>query len=205
MRKILLIIALCMAVRMSFAQRAHDTIVMVDGTRIEAIIQEVSKTEIRYFDPTMSDGPVFVLNTEDIDSVTFHNGMTRHYNTARDAKVNIPNGVTYVSSDGLLQLIYDPDNQMMYLFARKPIMYSSHDVRNIAVTTIHLDDKAYYVVFDLSNKYDGVALMQGQFSFYNNVTFRKYITKHQPESFTIDISYESSHATHEMTKSNQSK
>ena len=200
MKKIVLMFMLCMAVNMSFAQSANDTIVMVDGTQIVGNIREVSKSEIKYLDPDMSDGPVFVLSTEDIDSVTFHNGMTRHYNTIRHAKVNIPNGVTYASSDGMLQLIYDPDNQMMYLFARKPIMYSSHDVRNIAVTTIHLDDKAYYVVFDLSNKYDGVALMQGQFSFYNNVTFRKYITKHQPESFTIDISYESSHATHEMKR-----
>ena len=201
-RGILLALAVLIGAACSYAQ---DVIVTIDERHIDANIQEVSKSEIRYKDPTMLDGPTFVLNTEDVDSITFRNGKTQHFNSRRQAKIDIPNGVNYASADGMLQLIFDPANQMMYLFARKPIMYTSHNVRNIAVTTIRLDDKIFYVVFDLSNKYDGIALMQGQFSFYNNVTFRKYITKHQPESFSIEVSYESSHATHEMKRIDEPK
>ena len=72
---ILLVCALC-----TWMAMAQDIIVTKDAKRIEAKIQEVSSTEIKYKKFTYQDGPVFVLPIADVNSILFENGDVQVYN-----------------------------------------------------------------------------------------------------------------------------
>lgn len=65
----LLVMSFCAAV--AYAQ---DVIIKRDATKIEAVIQEVSKDEIRYKNYSNQSGPTFVLSTDDISSIIYSNG-----------------------------------------------------------------------------------------------------------------------------------
>lgn len=62
---------------------ALDIITTTDGQRIEAKITEVTKHEIKYKDWDNLDGPIFVLETQDISSVTYKNGKVVSYNQGK--------------------------------------------------------------------------------------------------------------------------
>lgn len=53
---------------------AQDVIIKRDATKIEAVIQEVSKSEIRYKNYSNQSGPTFVLSTDEISSIIYSNG-----------------------------------------------------------------------------------------------------------------------------------
>ena len=53
---------------------AQDIIVTNNSERINALITEVSETEIRYKKADNPDGPIFVLPTSDISSILYRNG-----------------------------------------------------------------------------------------------------------------------------------
>ena len=71
----LVVCALC-----TWMAMAQDIIVTKDAKRIEAKIQEVSSTEIKYKKFTYQDGPVFVLSIADVNSILFENGDVQVYN-----------------------------------------------------------------------------------------------------------------------------
>lgn len=201
MKKIVWMCMLCMAVGMSYAQSVADTIVMVDGTQIVANIREVSKAEIKYLDPDMSDGPVFMLETEDISSVTFRNGKKQTYQPVfSHTELDIANAITYLSEDENVRLIYDKDRELMYLFTNQPLMHNTYEVRNIVLTPCDMGDKQFNVIFDLSNKYEALSILKGGYAFISNIKFRKYILKNDPQSFTISLPYETRHITTKVVK-----
>lgn len=203
MKKITLIFILCMAACPGFAQRANDTIVMVDGTPMAVDIREVSKTEIKYLDPTMPDGPVFVLSTEDISSVTFRNGKTNTYQPVfSHTELDIPNAITYISENKEVKLIYDQDKGLMYLFTDYPLMHNTYEVRNIVLAPCNMGDMTFNVIFDLSNKYEAIGILKGGYAFRSNYKLRKYLMKNDPQSFTITLPYETRHASYLVTKTN---
>lgn len=70
----LVVCALC-----TWMAMAQDIIVTKDAKRIEAKIQEVSSTEIKYKKFTYQDGPVFVLPIADVNSILFENGDVQVY------------------------------------------------------------------------------------------------------------------------------
>lgn len=59
---------------------AHDIIVTKKAQKIEAKILEVSTSEIRYKELDNLDGPIFILKTEEINSITYANGKVVIYN-----------------------------------------------------------------------------------------------------------------------------
>lgn len=65
---------------LSLASYAQDIIVTTDAQKIEAKIIEVSKSAIRYKEPDNLDGPTFVLDTEDINTIIYSNGKVVLYN-----------------------------------------------------------------------------------------------------------------------------
>lgn len=60
---------------------AQDIIVTTDAQKIEAKILEVSKTEIKYKEKNNLDGPTFVLETTEINSIIYSNGKVVLYNS----------------------------------------------------------------------------------------------------------------------------
>lgn len=58
---------------------AQDIIVTKDSKKIEAKILEVSKSEIKYKEFDYQDGPTFILETKEINSITYANGKVVVY------------------------------------------------------------------------------------------------------------------------------
>ena len=72
---------------------SHDIIITADSRKIDAKIVEVSKNEIRYKELDNLDGPIFVLEVIDINSVIFSNGKVVLYNHEEyDAKQKVMAG-----------------------------------------------------------------------------------------------------------------
>lgn len=84
---------------------AQDFIVTKDAKKIEAIILEVSKSEIKYKEFDNQEGPTFILDVEDITSVTYSNGKVVLYsqpapdtlsvNSSNHAELNIARVTSY--------------------------------------------------------------------------------------------------------------
>ena len=75
--KLLFCIAMLMTSVIIFAQ---DIIVTTDAQKIEAKILEVSKSEIKYKEKDNIEGPTFVLDTDEINSIIYSNGKVVLYN-----------------------------------------------------------------------------------------------------------------------------
>ena len=70
---------------------AQDIIVMTDGQQMTVNIVEVSKTQIKYRELSNPDGPLFVLETEEISTITFSNGQVKKYtHSSYDQPENTP-------------------------------------------------------------------------------------------------------------------
>ena len=73
----------CMCLLMFMASvlvYANDIIITKDAKKIDAKILEVYKDEIRYKEPDNIDGPVFIMNIADINSIIYQNGKVVLYN-----------------------------------------------------------------------------------------------------------------------------
>lgn len=62
------------------ALSAQDILVTAKAERIEALITEVSPTEIRYKKWNYQDGPTFVVSVNDLSAVIFKNGEVQVFN-----------------------------------------------------------------------------------------------------------------------------
>ncbi len=65
---------------------AQDIIVTAKGERIEALITEVSPTEIRYKKWNFQDGPTFVVGVSDLSAIIFKNGEVQVFNKKETAQ-----------------------------------------------------------------------------------------------------------------------
>ncbi len=59
---------------------AQDVIITNDSRKIDAQIIEVSQTEVKYKEKSNPNGPTFVLNTQEINSIIYANGSVSTYN-----------------------------------------------------------------------------------------------------------------------------
>lgn len=71
MKKLMFLLAMSFC---AVVVHAQDVIIKRDATKIEAVIQEVSKSEIRYKNFSNQTGPTFVLSTDEISSIIYSNG-----------------------------------------------------------------------------------------------------------------------------------
>jgi len=72
MKKLLITFLLLSGLFLSL--KAQDIIITHDAQRIDAVIEEISDTEIRYKRTDNLNGPTFVLSTSKIASIIFKNG-----------------------------------------------------------------------------------------------------------------------------------
>ena len=63
---------------------AQDVIITNDSRKIDAQIIEVSSTEIRYKEKGNPNGPTFVLNTNEINSIIYANGSVSTFNQTQN-------------------------------------------------------------------------------------------------------------------------
>ena len=211
MKKLFLLVTIAATSIFTFAQ---DIIVTKDSKKIDAKILEVSKSEIKYKELDNLEGPTFVLDVAEINSVIYSNGKVVLYdqntaNTSREAKtsaeslpnkldVDIEDGDRYVSEEGTVVLVYDKEKKLMYLHTNKPLMHNSYDVRNITLTMCHFGNKQMTLIFDLANKVNGVAILSGIHTFMSNLDFQRYFKKHMPKEFVIDIPYETQQESYQV-------
>jgi hypothetical protein len=77
MKKILFVLALVMS---AVTMMAEDVIIKTSEEKITGKIIEISSSQVKYNDINMPDGPVFVLNTDEIATIIFSNGQVKVYN-----------------------------------------------------------------------------------------------------------------------------
>ena len=78
MKKLIVLLIGCLSVAQVCV--AQDVIVTRDSKRIDAKVEEISETEVRYHRQDNPDGPVFVLSTSQIASIVFANGEVATFN-----------------------------------------------------------------------------------------------------------------------------
>ena len=77
MRKLFLIVLL--AVSASIYANAHDVIVKRDGERIQAMVMEVNATSVKFKRMDNPNGPVYICNLSDVQSIAYENGKVETY------------------------------------------------------------------------------------------------------------------------------
>lgn len=82
-RKLLTCACAVLTAIVSFSQ---DIILTKDAKKIEAKILEVSKNEITYKEFDYPNGPIFILDVEDINSIIYGNGKVVLYNQPKEDK-----------------------------------------------------------------------------------------------------------------------
>ena len=70
---------LAVAAVAALSAMAQDIIITRDSKRIEAKITEVSSSEIRYKEFNNQSGPVFVLRTDEINTIIYQNGTVKTF------------------------------------------------------------------------------------------------------------------------------
>ncbi len=71
---------LCVYALLMVGAYAQDIIVTKDAQKMEVKILEVSKTEIKYKEKDNLNGPTFILETKEINSIIYSNGKVVLYN-----------------------------------------------------------------------------------------------------------------------------
>ena len=84
MKRILFILALVMS---AVIMMAEDVIIKTNEEKITAKIVEISSTQVKYLDINMPDGPMFVLNTDEIATIIFSTGQVKVYNNSTPKSV----------------------------------------------------------------------------------------------------------------------
>ena len=74
MKKILTLAFAILCMVSVFAADNVDIIIKTNSEKIEALIQEVSDTEIRYKKANNPNGPMFVIKLDDVSSILYSNG-----------------------------------------------------------------------------------------------------------------------------------
>ena len=111
MRRLFLLMAAALA---TLSLMAQDLIITRDSKRIEAKITEVSSSEIRYLEWNNQNGPVFVLRTDEINSIIYQNGnvTTFEHAVAPAPTYNNNNAANYSSSPLPVGYIVKDDNDI---------------------------------------------------------------------------------------------
>ncbi len=76
---ILIIATLCSVLNVL---AANDLIIKTNSEKIEALIQEISATEVRYKKADNPTGPTFIVKTADISTIVYANGEVQALNSA---------------------------------------------------------------------------------------------------------------------------
>ncbi len=64
---------------------AQDVIITNDSRKIDAQIIEVSQTEVKYKEQSNPNGPTFVLNTKEINSIIYANGSVSTFHQVQNS------------------------------------------------------------------------------------------------------------------------
>ena len=91
--KIVMVVLLFLVVG-KFSVNAQDLIILRNGNVIEAIVVELSTSEIRYRNYDHLDGPIIVIPTINVISIRYENGRLEFFNTTPTADVTENNNIT---------------------------------------------------------------------------------------------------------------
>jgi len=104
MKKMLLFACMIFAAISAFAQ---DIIITRDARRVEATITEVSDTEIKYKEFNNPKGPLYIMQTTDINTIMYQNGTIKVYDNTRKSA---PGAAVIPSAQDPNSLIVKKDN-----------------------------------------------------------------------------------------------
>lgn len=106
MKKILTLALAIMCCTMYALAANFDLIIKTNSEKIEAIIQEVSDTELRYKKANNPNGPMFVIKLEEVASIVYSNGEVQ----AIEHKAKPAQQQTWSNNAGYNYGVYNPYN-----------------------------------------------------------------------------------------------
>lgn len=201
-------------VYVSNEEKANDVLVLKDGVRLNVILVEVADKQVKYRKVNNPQGPLFVKEIANISSIIYANGEKEEFphesaeiteiteESTKNVVKNQESGFVYTSENKEITIIYNFEEKTIHIYADKPLMYHSKDVRNIAITTWYIGEKESYVFFDMINKLEGVAILSGMNAFIGNITFHKQFKRKMPKTFLIELPYETTIGSYKMTLTN---
>jgi hypothetical protein len=83
MKKFAKIFGILVAVLLAYSTQAQDVIHKKNGKTIEAKVEEIGTSEIKYRLFNQPDGPIYVEEKENLLKIVFQDGRTEFYGTAR--------------------------------------------------------------------------------------------------------------------------
>ncbi len=92
MKKLYLFI---LAIALSIAANAQDTIIFLNGDIQVVKVTEVSKTQIKYLLWDSQEGPVYVQEVSDIYMIKYHNGTKKIYEQSQVSLLSDTKSTTY--------------------------------------------------------------------------------------------------------------
>lgn len=92
MKKLYLFI---LAIALSIAANAQDTIIFLNGDIQVVKVTEVSKTQIKYLLWDSQEGPVYVQEVSDIYMIKYHNGTKKIYEQSQASSLSDTKFTTY--------------------------------------------------------------------------------------------------------------
>lgn len=111
MKKIISLFLFCLFMaQMCFAQ---DIIITRDSKRIDAKVEEISDTEVRYHRQDNPTGPIFVIKTSQLSSIVFSNGAVQTFEVEED------NGNVNAEEEDGKQVIFASGRTILYKSGEK--------------------------------------------------------------------------------------
>lgn len=108
-----------------------DVIIKRDNTKIEAIIQEINSTTIKYKRFSNQTGPLFTIEKSKVASVLYANGEVESFGDTQIKLRDIPNPQVKPKNDFEVKVLEESDDYLIQLFQRE-----KNHVKNGTVTGI---------------------------------------------------------------------
>lgn len=131
------------------ALSAQDIIYLNNGTKFEALVKEISPSELKYKNLSNPDGPTYVITANDVLFVEFKNGTVEVIN--KNPKPLSPQSVT--PSAGEIKKPKTPKETDLYYFNKNALLINGMALTNADITLLYERD--------LLNSHLGVTVLGG--------------------------------------------
>ena len=119
MKKIF-VLAVSLSLSLALVAADFDLIIKTNSEKIEALIQEVSDTEVRYKKATNPNGPTFVLSMTEIATIIYANGEVQAIASSKTTSTTTKTTTSTLSNGGQFDHIFASYQQQKKVKQERP-------------------------------------------------------------------------------------
>lgn len=99
LKNLILCLLLCIA-----SASAKDVITKTDGTKLDAKVEEITETLIKYRKASNPTGPIYTIAIESVVNITYENGEVENFSEFANEIIPTQNSSTYLNDDDLIRM-----------------------------------------------------------------------------------------------------